>query len=34
METFVTTPDEFAALIRRDFDKYGKIVKSTGIKVD
>jgi tripartite-type tricarboxylate transporter receptor subunit TctC len=34
METFVTTPDEFAALIRRDFDKYGKIVKSTGIRVD
>ena len=34
METFVSTPDEFAALIRRDFDKYGKIVKSTGIKVD
>jgi tripartite-type tricarboxylate transporter receptor subunit TctC len=34
METFATTPDEFAALIRRDFDKYGKIVKSTGIKVD
>ena len=34
MDTFVTTPDEFAALIRRDFDKYGKIVKSIGIKVD
>jgi tripartite-type tricarboxylate transporter receptor subunit TctC len=34
MEPFVTTPDEFAALIRRDYDKYGKIVKTVGIKVD
>jgi len=34
METFATTPDEFAALIIRDYDKYGKIVKSTGIRVD
>ena len=31
---FATTPDEFAALIRRDYDKYGKIVKTIGIKVD
>jgi tripartite-type tricarboxylate transporter receptor subunit TctC len=34
LEPFVTTPDEFADLIRRDYDKYGKIVKSIGIKVD
>ena len=34
VEPFVTTPDEFAALIRRDYDKYGKIVKTIGIKVD
>jgi tripartite-type tricarboxylate transporter receptor subunit TctC len=34
LEPFVTTPDEFTALIRRDYDKYGKIVKSIGIKVD
>jgi len=34
LEPFGTTPDEFAALIRRDYDKYGKIVKSIGIKVD
>jgi tripartite-type tricarboxylate transporter receptor subunit TctC len=34
VEPFVTTPDEFATLIRRDYDKYGKIVKSIGIKVD
>jgi tripartite-type tricarboxylate transporter receptor subunit TctC len=34
VEPFVTTPDEFAALIRRDYDKYGKIVKTIGIKID
>ena len=34
VEPFVTTPDEFAALIRRDYDKYGKIVKTTGIRLD
>jgi tripartite-type tricarboxylate transporter receptor subunit TctC len=30
----VTTPDEFVALIRRDYDKYGKIVKTIGIRLD
>jgi tripartite-type tricarboxylate transporter receptor subunit TctC len=34
VEPFVTTPDEFASLIRRDYDKYGKIVKTTGIRLD
>jgi tripartite-type tricarboxylate transporter receptor subunit TctC len=34
VEPFATTPDEFTALIRRDYDKYGKIVKSIGVKVD
>jgi tripartite-type tricarboxylate transporter receptor subunit TctC len=34
LEPFPTTPDEFAALIRRDYEKYGKIVKAIGIKVD
>ena len=34
VEPFVTTPDEFTALIRRDYDKYGKIVKTIGIKID
>ena len=34
VETFATTPDELAALIRRDYDKYGRIVKSIGIKID
>ena len=27
-------PEEFAALIQRDYDKYGKIVKEVGVKVD
>ena len=34
LEPFVTTPEEFAALIRRDYDKYGKIVKTIGVRVD
>ena len=34
IEPFATTPEEFAALIRRDYEKYGKIVKAIGIKVD
>ena len=34
VETFVTSPEEFTALIRRDYDKYGKIVKAIGVKVD
>jgi len=34
VEPFTTTPDEFAALIRSDYDKYGKIVKAIGVKVD
>jgi tripartite-type tricarboxylate transporter receptor subunit TctC len=34
LEPFASTPEEFAALIRRDYDKYGKIVKAIGIRVD
>lgn len=34
LETFATTPGEFAALIRRDYDKYGKVVRDVGVKVD
>ena len=34
LEPFASTPDEFAVLIRRDYDKYGKIVKEIGIKLD
>jgi len=34
LEAFATTPREFAALIRRDYDKYGKVVRDVGVKVD
>jgi len=34
LEPFVTTPEAFADLIRRDYDKYGRIVKAIGIKLD
>ena len=34
LEPYPTTPAEFAALIRRDYEKYGKVVKDVGIKVD
>ena len=33
-EAFVTKPDEFAALVRRDYDRYGKVVRELGVKVD
>jgi tripartite-type tricarboxylate transporter receptor subunit TctC len=34
LEPYISTPAEFADLIRRDYDKYGKIVKDVGVKVD
>jgi tripartite-type tricarboxylate transporter receptor subunit TctC len=34
MSALDTTPEEFAALVRRDYDRYGKIVRDVGIKVD
>ncbi len=34
LEPFITTIPEFAALIRRDYDRYGKLVKDVGVKVD
>jgi len=34
LEPNITTPGEFAELIRRDYDKYGKVVNDVGIKVD
>ena len=33
-EPFVTTPEEFAALIRDDHAKYGKLIKDIGVTVD
>ena len=34
IEPLVTTPAEFAALIRRQYLKYGQIVKAVGAKID
>jgi tripartite-type tricarboxylate transporter receptor subunit TctC len=34
LDPYLTTPDEFAALIRRDYEKYAKVVKDIGIKLD
>jgi tripartite-type tricarboxylate transporter receptor subunit TctC len=34
LDPFVTTPDSFAALIRSDYKKYGKLVKDVGVKVE
>jgi tripartite-type tricarboxylate transporter receptor subunit TctC len=33
LEPLVTTPEEFTAMIRRDYEKYGALVKKLGIKV-
>jgi tripartite-type tricarboxylate transporter receptor subunit TctC len=34
LQAFATTPAEFAALIRNDYDKYGKLVRDIGVKID
>ena len=34
LEPYATTPEEFAALIRSDYEKYGKLVKQIKVKVD
>jgi tripartite-type tricarboxylate transporter receptor subunit TctC len=34
LEPYITTEEEFAGLIRRDYDKYGKVVRDVGIKMD
>jgi tripartite-type tricarboxylate transporter receptor subunit TctC len=34
LEPLITTPEEFSAMIRADFDKYGKVVKDVGVKID
>ncbi|RPI44392.1 MAG: tripartite tricarboxylate transporter substrate binding protein [Betaproteobacteria bacterium] len=33
MEPFVSTPDQFAALVKADFAKYAKIIKTANIKL-
>jgi len=34
LEPYISSPAEFADPIRRDYDKYGKLVKEVGVKVD
>jgi tripartite-type tricarboxylate transporter receptor subunit TctC len=34
LEPYVTTPEEFAALLRAEYAKYGQIVKAAGAKID
>ena len=34
LDPFVASPDEFNALIRRDYEKYAKVVKDLNLKVD
>jgi tripartite-type tricarboxylate transporter receptor subunit TctC len=34
LEPLSTTPAEFAALIRKDYEKYGKVVKDVGAKIE
>ena len=34
LDPYTASPDEFAALIRRDYAKYAKVVKDIGIKLD
>lgn len=34
LEPMITTPEEFSAMIRADYDKYGKVVREIGVKLD
>ncbi|MDB5963740.1 MAG: extra-cytoplasmic solute receptor protein [Polaromonas sp.] len=34
LEPLVTTPDEFAAMVKADYEKYGNVVKAVGVKLD
>jgi tripartite-type tricarboxylate transporter receptor subunit TctC len=34
LEPFITTPEEFSALIRRDYERYGKVIREVGVKAD
>ena len=34
LEPYISTPDEFAALLRAEYARYGEIVKAVGAKVD
>jgi len=34
LETLILSPKDFEALIRRDYDKYGKLIQKLGVKAD
>jgi len=34
LEPLILTPEEFSAMIRADYEKYGKVVRDAGVKVD
>jgi tripartite-type tricarboxylate transporter receptor subunit TctC len=34
LEPYISTPEEFAALLRNEYARYGEIVKSVGVKID
>ena len=34
LDPYIASPDEFAALIKRDYAKYAKVIKDVGLKVD
>jgi tripartite-type tricarboxylate transporter receptor subunit TctC len=34
LEPYISTPEEFAALLRAEYARYGEIVKSVGVKID
>jgi tripartite-type tricarboxylate transporter receptor subunit TctC len=33
-QPYLTTPEEFAARMKGDYEKYGKVIRSIGLKVD
>ena len=33
-EPYITTPEEFAAVLRADYERYGDLIKSIGFKAD
>ena len=33
-EPYMVTPEEFAARIKSDYEKYGKLIRSIGLKVE
>ena len=33
-EPYIVTPEEFTARIRSDYEKYGKLIRAIGVKVE